>query len=235
MPLPSPYPVVGGTTIASAWGTSVVDGLPQIGTVSMWVGDTAPPDYLMCRGQAVSRTTYLALWNLCRNPSGLGRFGDGDGSTTFNVPDMRGRYPFGHNAGGGYGQLGVGQTFGNKDAVALLPHQHGVPNHLHSYSGVTAGANARHIHGLPSIVLIQSTAAPTFYVHVTGGGGFDIASTLYDLSGLTTAGDSPDHGHGYSGYTDGADRDLTSGVAGNDITNGRLPPSLSLNFVVRYA
>lgn len=225
MPLPSH--VVGGTIIASAWGNQVVDGLPQIGFVGMWAGDTAPTDYLMCRGQAVSRTTYAGLFAMC----GV-RFGAGDTSTTFNLPDMRGRYPVGYNVGGAYFTAGVGEKYGST-AVTLPAHQHPGANHLHGFAGTTVGATARHIHGLPSIVVIQATAAPTFYVHVTSGGGFDIAATQFDLSGLTTGTDGPDHAHEFSGATTGADRDLTTGIAGGDASLGNLPPSLSLNFIVR--
>lgn len=225
MPLPSH--VVGGTIIASAWGNATVDSLPQVGFMGIWPGDTAPPDYLMCRGQAVSRTTYAVLFALC----GV-RFGAGDTVSTFNLPDLRGRYPIGYNVGGSYFTIGVGERFGSPNA-ALPAHTHAGANHLHGFTGTTVGATSRHTHGLPSIVLIQSTAEPTFYVHVTGGGGFDIAATLYDLSGLGTGNDGPDHAHAFGGTTGGADRDLTTGVTGSDPANVNLPPSLSLNFVIR--
>jgi len=49
--------------------------------------------WLQCNGAAVSRTTYAALFNLLNTFSPALPFGPGDGSTTFNLPDLRGRVP----------------------------------------------------------------------------------------------------------------------------------------------
>jgi len=60
------------------------------GVVTMYGGATAPTGWLLCQGQAVSRTTYAALF------AAIGtNFGTGDGSTTFNLPDMREVAPVG--------------------------------------------------------------------------------------------------------------------------------------------
>lgn len=55
------------------------------GQISMYGGSSAPSGYLLCDGAAVSRTTYAALFTAISTT-----FGTGDGSTTFNVPDIRG-------------------------------------------------------------------------------------------------------------------------------------------------
>lgn len=226
MPLPSN--VVGGTVIASAWGNAVVASLPQIGFIGLWGGDTAPADYLMCRGQAVSRTTYAALFALVGT-----RFGSGDTSTTFNVPDLRGRYPVGYNVGGTYFTAGVGERYGST-AVTLPAHQHGVPNHVHPFNVNSGGFSQSHYHQEQIGTIIRANPfAPAFWVHVTGGGGFDIASELFDTGGTTVGWASHDHVHNVAGNTAGADRDLTSTVAGGDASLGNLPPSLSLNFIIR--
>lgn len=60
------------------------------GVVLPYAPATPPDGWLLCAGQAVSRTTYAALWNA------IGTFyGAGNGSTTFNLPDLRGRAVFG--------------------------------------------------------------------------------------------------------------------------------------------
>lgn len=59
-------------------------------------GSTAPYGWLLCYGQAVSRTTYAGLFEAIGTT-----WGSGDGSTTFNVPDMRGRGPVGKDNMGG--------------------------------------------------------------------------------------------------------------------------------------
>jgi microcystin-dependent protein len=61
---------------------------PGTGTIFMFAGSTAPAGWLMCTGQAVSRTTYAGLFSVIGTT-----YGTGDGSTTFNVPNISGRFP----------------------------------------------------------------------------------------------------------------------------------------------
>lgn len=65
------------------------DTLP-IGSIAQFGGKTAPTNWLFCNGQAVSRETYAELFSVIGTT-----YGDGDGSTTFNVPDFIGRVPVG--------------------------------------------------------------------------------------------------------------------------------------------
>lgn len=98
-----------------------------IGVVKMWVTGTPPTKYLLCDGSAVSRATYAELFTLMGTT-----FGAGDGSTTFNLPDMRRRVPVG--AGGtGSGTLGnaVGNTGGEEDHTLVEAE---MPAHTHSYN-----------------------------------------------------------------------------------------------------
>ena len=66
---------------------SVASVASPIGQVTPYAGDTAPTGYLIADGSAISRTTYSALF------AKIGIFhGQGDGSTTFNLPDARGKH-----------------------------------------------------------------------------------------------------------------------------------------------
>lgn len=58
-----------------------------IGGVIPFAGQNAPTGYLMCYGQEVSRTEYSDLFNIIGTT-----YGEGDGSTTFNVPDLRDKF-----------------------------------------------------------------------------------------------------------------------------------------------
>jgi len=60
------------------------------GMISMYGGATAPTGFFLCNGQAVSRTTYADLFAVIST-----NYGVGDGSTTFNVPDLRSSFPVG--------------------------------------------------------------------------------------------------------------------------------------------
>lgn len=66
------------------------------GIVLPYAGSTAPTGWLLCSGQAVSRTTYAALFAVIGTA-----FGTGDGSATFNVPDLRGEFVRGLDNGRG--------------------------------------------------------------------------------------------------------------------------------------
>ena len=69
-------------------------GISMVGQIQMYAGSTAPTGWLFCHGQAVSRTTYATLF------AAIGtNYGEGDGSTTFNLPDFRGRVPVGVGQG----------------------------------------------------------------------------------------------------------------------------------------
>lgn len=63
------------------------------GIIEIWPGSTPPDGWLLCNGQAVSRTTYANLFSVLGST-----YGQGDGSTTFNVPDLTGRVPVGANS-----------------------------------------------------------------------------------------------------------------------------------------
>lgn len=70
--------------------------LVPTGVVVPFAGTSEPTGWLLCYGQAINRTTYAALFSAI----GTG-FGVGDGSTTFNLPDLRGRVPAGKDNMGG--------------------------------------------------------------------------------------------------------------------------------------
>jgi phage-related tail fiber protein len=66
------------------------------GAIIAYGGTSAPSGYLICDGSAISRTTYSALF------SAIGTaFGSGDGATTFNLPDFRGRFLRGYDGSAG--------------------------------------------------------------------------------------------------------------------------------------
>lgn len=71
--------------------------LVPVGTVLPYAGATAPnSNFALCYGQAVSRSTYANLYGLTST-----NYGSGDGSTTFNLPDLRGRVAAGKDDMGG--------------------------------------------------------------------------------------------------------------------------------------
>jgi microcystin-dependent protein len=115
------------------------------GTVVYVAQNTAPTGYLKANGAAVSRTTYAALF------AAIGTtFGAGDGSTTFNLPDMRGQFPRSWDDGRG---LDSGRAFGSSQTDALQGHWHNLAStngQMGSDGGGGAGTSNMRIDGAPA-------------------------------------------------------------------------------------
>lgn len=114
---------------------SVLASAVPIGSVQMWSGNSAnvPSGWLLCNGQAINRTTYETLYTLQGNV-----FGAGDGSTTFNLPDMRDRFVVG--AGNAYSSNSQGGVASNNisHTHTVNAHTHTVGNHTHDGSSLIA-------------------------------------------------------------------------------------------------
>lgn len=78
------------------WRTVYAENIVPSGSVMPYAGSTEPTGWLFCYGQAVSRTTYATLFGVVSTT-----YGTGDGSTTFNLPDLRGRAVGGRDDMGG--------------------------------------------------------------------------------------------------------------------------------------
>lgn len=89
------------------------------GAVMPFARATAPTGWLKANGAAVSRVTYNNLF------SAIGTvFGTGDGSTTFNLPDLRGEFVRGQDDGRG---VNAGRALGSAEADMLRKHEHDIP------------------------------------------------------------------------------------------------------------
>lgn len=113
------YPVAAGQIYTGAEGG-------EIGEI-MWRSATdTPAGFLPCDGSAVSRTTYSDLFAKISTT-----FGVGDGSTTFNVPDLRGRTAIGTGTGSGLTARSLGANVG-AETVQLATSE--IPAHSHEFS-----------------------------------------------------------------------------------------------------
>lgn len=118
---------------------TLVSGVPT-GTITMFGSGTAPNGWLNCDGAAVSRTTFAGLFAVLGTA-----YGAGDGSTTFNLPDLRLKFPRGIGNG-----LPVGSTANanSHDHTVGGEHSHIVTttivsgNHAHTHSDGNYSGNA---------------------------------------------------------------------------------------------
>lgn len=94
-------------TDAVSLGQSKANGVP-IGTIADFAGNSAPEKWFLCFGQAISRTEYADLYSIIGTT-----YGAGNGSTSFNIPDLRGRVSAGKDDMGGQDSYRLSGLFGS--------------------------------------------------------------------------------------------------------------------------
>tara|TARA_S200002703_G_scaffold36695_1_gene31758 strand:- start:478 stop:1356 length:879 start_codon:yes stop_codon:yes gene_type:complete len=192
------------------------DGAGQLGWSSAFssgmlvpfAGASAPGGWLLCYGQAVSRTTYAALF------SAIGTtYGSGDGSTTFNVPDLRGRVIAGQD------------DMGGTSADRLTDQTDGIDGDT---LGATGGAET---HTLTEAQL----AAHRHLMFKDGAGNLDGNHNLDSSSQVLAQNNS--FGSGDEKYalvrsSDEADVGRTNSV-GSDEAHNNVQPTIVLNYIIK--
>jgi microcystin-dependent protein len=128
-----PYGTINSTLATTEF---VMTALANLGQVSPFAMTEIPLGWLVCDGLAISRTTYADLFATIGTV-----FGVGDGSTTFNVPDLRGKFLRGFDDGRG---VDDGRVFGSDQASTIGPHTHGYyamggHNSTHTYADHVEG------------------------------------------------------------------------------------------------
>lgn len=130
----------------NATDAATVSQVMPVGSVVDFAGATAPSGWMLCYGQAISRTTYASLFAVIGTT-----FGVGDGSTTFNLPDLRGRVTAGKDNMGGTAASRVTVTYsgitgttlgsaGGLESHTLTVPQ--MPTHNHGGATTVEGAHA---------------------------------------------------------------------------------------------
>ena len=152
-------PAVDPTTDNQVVRKAYVDNYTPAGVITQYGGTTAPTGWLLCQGQAISRVN--ALYTRLFTAIGT-NYGIGDGSTTFNVPNLQGSIPVGKDATQSEFDA-LAETGGSKTSTlstANLPsHQHGVgtivpntiANHLHGVGTILPNTIANHFHGIGTL------------------------------------------------------------------------------------
>jgi len=132
---------------------AAVNSVPT-GSVHQFAMNTAPTGYLKCNGAAVGRTTYAALFAAIGTTWGVG-----DGSTTFNLPDLRGEFVRGWDDGKG---TDSGRTFASAQAGAIESHTHTIKLGADNQIGHDASVEGDR-------TIDTSGSATAGYVQATGG------------------------------------------------------------------
>jgi microcystin-dependent protein len=161
---------------------------PPIGEVKWLAGSAVPGGHLLCNGQAVSRTSYALLWNTIGTA-----WGAGDGSTTFNVPNLIDRSPIGSGSTYALAQL-VGSATASipahthTGALHTHPgsHSHGLASHTHP--GASHTHPGSHSHGAGTLAISHDHSVDINHDHAsfTSGGENTFAATFSTYPGTTT-------------------------------------------------
>lgn len=170
-----------------------LDSVP-IGAGMDWFSDTAPDNWMLCQGQAISRTDYAELFAVIGTTYGIG-----NGSTTFNLPDFRGRTGVGKSVSGTFSTLNakVGTENVTLTEAQMPRHGHGATStvsqsaHAHQFpakgNSVASSMDPNNpYYANPSVS--ANTSAVSYGTYTVGKNGQHVGLTG-DISGnITTTG-----------------------------------------------
>lgn len=190
------------------------------------VSASVPAGWLLCDGQAVSRTgATAALFAVIQTTYGVG-----NGSTTFNVPNMKNRFPAGLGDAGSAWANALAMTGGLASAT-LIQHQHPLGSHSHpmdhGHTGSTSGSG-EHSHTGKALSNAENTGGNHYLRPIEYGGNETLTATT--VSGEHTHTVAIDN---FSGSTTGTNlgNSGNTGTVSNGIQN--IPPYIALNFIIK--
>ncbi len=179
------------------------------GTMVDYAGGFEPAGWLYCNGQAVSRTVYYDLFAAIDV-----QYGVGDGSTTFNVPDLRGRVTAGGDSMGGVAAAGrltgidFKNTTGSQSHVISTAE---MPTHDHTVSGTTGDESNTHTHHYGSAAI--GNTGPTAGNLITTG------------TANTTDANNTGHTHTFS---------ATTSANGSSTAMTLVQPTMGMNKIIKW-
>lgn len=223
-------PLVAQLEVIAKDSDAALDLIVPPGTMHPYAGNAAPTGFLLCDGSAVSRTTYARLFTAIGT-----KFGVGNGTTTFNVPDARGRVLV--SVDGAAGRLtekdALGESGGTEKHVLttaqLASHKHAdgtLTVAAHSHSDGTLKA-AKHSHTFAVSISLFNEVGAGNGARRGGGLGFE----AFTLNAGPTGETEPD----VTGETGSASPDVTgeSASAGSGEAHPNMPPYLVVNHIIR--
>ncbi len=198
-------------------------GDQYLGEIRMVGFNFAPQGWALCNGQTLSISANTALFSL------LGTTYGGNGTTSFNLPDLQGRFPLHAGAGAGLPVYVQGEKAG---AESIVLNQQQMPQHTHVATFTPSGGG-----GTPSVnVTITGSSAAGTSTSPTGNYLAGVASVPGHTAPLYVPGNSAPPG---AGTIAGVQASL-SGVSGgggtvtNALTGGSLPVSIAPPYLAIY-
>lgn len=196
------------------------------GKIAMFAAATPPNGWFLCDGSVRPRTDRLFTV--------IGTtYGAGNGTTTYNLPNLKGRMPVGHNPSDASFDV-VGETGGSKDAT-LPTHTHTITHtHEHSHTHTINHDHAQFNTGSSSV------SASNLWVNNASGGGDIPGGASPNAQAQGSAHTHTVNVPSFSGTSGGASDATTggssaanTGSAGSSGTNANLPPYISVPFIIK--
>jgi microcystin-dependent protein len=228
-----------GTVSADAATFGQLQSVVPSGAITAYGAGSAPTGWLLCDGTAINRTTYATLFGIIGTTYGVG-----DGSTTFNIPNLQQRFPLGKAAAGTGSTLGgTGGAIDHTHTSAahthtVASHTHGMASHTHtaahSHTLSDAGAAKVTFSSTDTFLGRTNTASWTY----TGTTAPDVpwassSATQTTAAGLLGSTDSatPTTSGPSSANTDGTA--LTTDSTTPGATGANNPPFLVVNYIIK--
>ena len=195
------------------------------GVIMPYGGLVAPSGYLECNGSEVSRATFNALFLIIDE-----LYGAGNGTTTFGLPDLRGRFPIGLAVSGTASTLG--DTGGAIDHVHSGPsHIHTMPSHTHSVDppSTLSGLGGGHFHNLLGNTSGEVPGDGTGPSPDASGSGH-----YHDIDGISTDIESShQHNVDIGSFTSSSTDPGDTNAAGTGDTGTENPPFLAVQYIIK--
>jgi microcystin-dependent protein len=151
---------------------------PYLGAIFLFAGNFAPRGFALCQGQTLPIAQNTALFSI------LGTTYGGNGQTTFNLPDLRGRAPIGTGQGPSLSNIDLGQAAGTEN-VSLIGSN--LPPHNHPLSVSNAAATASDPTGkVPAVVNDGGVPTANTYLGYANAGTGAAAASAIGLTGNST-------------------------------------------------
>ena len=212
-----------------------------VGLILPWTTSTIPSGYLLCDGDPVSRTTYAALFDVIGT-----NYGSGDGSSTFNLPDLRGKQmvfddtntTLQSNAGAAsasintnvnYDSFALNTTVNGNTADAFAP----LPNHRHLMfvnNPNTSNTGQSELNSSNESVAHHAGLGnnATYEMRAANSGTASLGTTSY-----TGNGNAPNHSHGTGNIAVNISKSGAINASSNNVSS-LLYTSLVLNAIIKF-